>query len=349
MYVATTRAQERLIVSGGVKLSAWPAEGAKAPPLAWLGPALLGGDLRALPAIDDPIGEVAWGDGARVRCFVNTPQTVGRVLREDALAPAGARLPVAPPPPPRPPVPEPAARRAARRGRCPYSRLAAWQACGYRYYLQRELGLPDEPRRRRGAGEAALRRPASIRAPAARSSTRCSSTTTPTSPTLAASWGVELERGRRVPTSCASTAAFADSPLARRIERARSVHREHAFTVALGDTLLTGVVDVLAAGARRAARRRLQDRRARPGDRPRRLRRRALRHPAPRLRPGRAARRRAARRGRLRVPRAPAGAGRRALRGRRRRRPGGTSCAGSPPACSPANTPSRRCRTASCA
>jgi len=41
-------------------------------------------------------------------------------------------------------------------------------------------------------------------------------------------------------------AAFAGSPLARRIERARSVRREHPFTVALGDTLLTGVVDVLA-------------------------------------------------------------------------------------------------------
>ncbi|HEV2776045.1 MAG TPA: 3'-5' exonuclease, partial [Solirubrobacteraceae bacterium] len=94
MYVAATRAQERLIVSGGVPLANWPGEGAKAPPLAWLGPALLGGDLRALPAAAGPIADVAWGDGAWVRCFVNSPQTVGRVLREDALAPAGARLPV---------------------------------------------------------------------------------------------------------------------------------------------------------------------------------------------------------------------------------------------------------------
>ena len=40
--------------------------------------------------------------------------------------------------------------------------------------------------------------------------------------------------------------AFEDSPLAVRLRRARSVQREHAFAVPLGDTLLTGIVDVLA-------------------------------------------------------------------------------------------------------
>ncbi|HTN24930.1 MAG TPA: PD-(D/E)XK nuclease family protein, partial [Solirubrobacteraceae bacterium] len=39
--------------------------------------------------------------------------------------------------------------------------------------------------------------------------------------------------------------AFAGSPLARRVAKARAVHREHGFTVALGATLLTGIVDVL--------------------------------------------------------------------------------------------------------
>jgi hypothetical protein len=62
---------------------------------------------------------------------------------------------------------------------------------------------------------------------------------------LAASWGIALDEAGHADV-LRLTAAFAGSPLADRIERARSVHREHPFTVALGDTLLTGIVDVLA-------------------------------------------------------------------------------------------------------
>ena len=249
MYVATTRAQERLIVSGGVALANWPQEGAKAPPLAWLGPALLGGDLRALPTEEDPIAEVAWGDGARVRCAVNTPQTVGRVLREDALAPAGARLPLAAPPAPRPPVPEPAAAAPAPRT-LSYSRLAEWQRCGYRYYLQRELRLPDEPVEPVEpveGDEAGEVPPTAGLDPRTRGSlVHALLEHDDADPArLAASWGLELTAKQRADL-LRLAAAFADSPLARRIARARSVHREHAFTLALGDTLLTGVVDVLA-------------------------------------------------------------------------------------------------------
>ena len=245
MYVATTRAQERLIVSGGVPLANWPAEGAKAPPLAWLGPALLGGDLRALPTEAQPIGELAWGDGARVRCVVNTPQTVGRVLRADGLAPAGARLPLAPPPPPRPLAPEPAGAPPAPRT-LSYSRIAEWQRCGYRYYLQRELGLPDEPVEHDDAGAGSVATPAALD-PRTRGSLVHALLEHDDADlvTLAATWGLELDEAQRADV-LRLAAAFAGSPLARRIERARSVHREHAFTVALGDTLLTGVVDVLA-------------------------------------------------------------------------------------------------------
>ena len=249
MYVATTRAQERLIVSGGVPLANWPQEGAKAPPLAWLGPALLGGDLRALPTEADPIADVQWGDGARVRCAVNTPRTVGRVLREDALAPAGARLPLAAPRPPRPPPPEPAGAPPAPRT-LSYSRLAEWQRCGYRYYLQRELGLPDEPvvegKDAVGEGEGAPIEVAGLD-PRTRGSLVHALLEHDDADlaALAASWGLELSDEQSADVLRLS-AAFAASPLARRLERARSVHREHGFTLALGDTLLTGIVDVLA-------------------------------------------------------------------------------------------------------
>ncbi|MGA8363448.1 MAG: 3'-5' exonuclease, partial [Solirubrobacteraceae bacterium] len=40
MYVAMTRARERLLLSGAVDFSSWPRERPGAPPIAWLGPAL---------------------------------------------------------------------------------------------------------------------------------------------------------------------------------------------------------------------------------------------------------------------------------------------------------------------
>lgn len=241
MYVALTRAQERLIVSGGATLAGWPREGPKASPLAWLAPALLGGDMTALPTPDDPVADVEVGDGGWVRCAINRPDTVGRVLREASLAPAGASLPVAAPPAPRPPEPEPASRPEAPRT-LSYSTLARWRECGYRFYLQRVLALPDEPVE--GAGEGAGE-------PAIDPRTRGSlvhavlehDDADPAE--IAAAWGLELSADEHADV-LRLAGAFAASPLAARIARAKAVHREHGFTVALGDTLLTGIIDVLA-------------------------------------------------------------------------------------------------------
>ncbi|MDP2711012.1 MAG: UvrD-helicase domain-containing protein [Solirubrobacteraceae bacterium] len=265
MYVALTRAQERLIVSGGVPLSRWPQEGPKAPPLAWLGPALLGGDLRALPTLDEPLADVAFG-GARVRCAINAPDTIGRVLRSESLAPAGTRLPVAPAPAPRPLEPEPEGAPPVART-LSYSRLAAWERCGYRFYLQRVLGLSDEsppdgggggadeahgpwsaqdvvlPPSSAGGGERAVAeldprtRGSLVHALLEREDADLAE--------LADAAGLQLS-DEQVADVLRLRAAFAESPLAQRIARARTVHREHPFTVLLGDTLLTGIVDVLA-------------------------------------------------------------------------------------------------------
>ena len=64
-YVAMTRARERLILSGAADFARWPAVGAAAPAIAWLGPALVP-DLRA--RLDGPPGwaRSSWA-GARVR------------------------------------------------------------------------------------------------------------------------------------------------------------------------------------------------------------------------------------------------------------------------------------------
>ncbi|MFP5363389.1 MAG: UvrD-helicase domain-containing protein [Thermoleophilia bacterium] len=240
IYVALTRAQQRLIVSGGVPVDNWPQEGPKSPPLAWLGPALLGGDLRALPTDEEPLRDVRIGAGGWVRAVLNRPATVGRVLRAESLAPAGAGLAVAPPPSPRPPAPELTGAPEPPRS-LSYSRLAAWKQCGYRFYLQRVLGLPDE---RPAAGETGA-------ASAFDARTRGSLVHAvlehddgdPVQ--LAATWGIELGDEERADV-LRLAGAFAQSPLARRIARSRSVHREHGFTLVLGDMLLTGVVDVLA-------------------------------------------------------------------------------------------------------
>ena len=40
MYVAMTRARERLLLSGAVDFAAWPRDRPGAAPIAWLGPAL---------------------------------------------------------------------------------------------------------------------------------------------------------------------------------------------------------------------------------------------------------------------------------------------------------------------
>ena len=254
MYVALTRARERLIVSGGVPLANWPGEGPKAPPLAWLGPALLGGDLRALPTSDEPVRGHRLGRrlgalrGQRARH--RRPRAARRVARARRHPPAGRGAARA----------APAGARAARRaaGQPHAVVLAAGRLEGVRLSLLRPArarparggpaGRPAAADPRRRCGEPApaepRRPPASTPARAARSSTRCSSTPARTPVELAGAWGIELT-AEEAADVVRLTEAFNDSPLARRMAKARAVHREHGFTVPLGDTLLTGIVDVL--------------------------------------------------------------------------------------------------------
>ncbi|HEV2811759.1 MAG TPA: PD-(D/E)XK nuclease family protein, partial [Solirubrobacteraceae bacterium] len=240
LYVALTRAERRLIVSGGVDLGRWPAESHQSAPLQWLVPALLGG-VERIPE-DDAVVEHG---GARVRCAVNTPQTVGRVLRTESLAPAGTQLPLAPPPPARGTLPAPPRTPPAVRA-LSYSALQQWRRCGYRFYLQRVLRLPEEGtafvagRRGDGGLEARVRGSlvhAVLETPGVDAGTALAE--------VAAAWGIEATADE-VEEMAALVHGFAASPLAARIERARKVHREHPFSFPLGPALLTGVVDVLA-------------------------------------------------------------------------------------------------------
>jgi ATP-dependent helicase/nuclease subunit A len=248
LYVAATRAQERLILSGGVSLAPWPKPGPAAPPLSWLGPALMGDELGRLPTAGDPVRDVVWSHGeftASLRCALNAPATVGRVLRHESLAPAGSSVPPAPAPalPVAPPEPAAAPPVVAT---ISYSALASWRACGYRFYLTRILGLPEEPIDPLAAGGAAAAGlDARLRGTLVHELLESEGPASERVGAVAEAHGVQLTEAEAADVARLAD-AFATSPLARRIARARSVDREHGFTLALRQTLLNGIVDVLA-------------------------------------------------------------------------------------------------------
>jgi ATP-dependent exoDNAse (exonuclease V) beta subunit len=134
LYVAATRAEERLILSGGVDTAKWPAPRGAAPPIDWLAPALTG-TPPGFP--DDAV--VRCGDGAvavRLVTASNLPAAVAAPAPRDRTAARGTELPAEPKVIPVPGRPQPAQRRLS------YSSLQDYARCGYRFYLTRVLGLP---------------------------------------------------------------------------------------------------------------------------------------------------------------------------------------------------------------
>jgi hypothetical protein len=127
------------------------------------------------------------------------------------------------------------------------SALASWRACGYRFYLTRLLGLPEEPLDAAAAG--ALARPAGLdarlRGTLVHALLEHDGPAAARVAAVAEAHGVALSEADSADVARLAD-AFATSPLAQRIARARSVDREHGFTIVLGQTLLTGIVDLLA-------------------------------------------------------------------------------------------------------
>ncbi len=80
VYVAMTRARERLLLSGAVDFSSWPRERPGAPPIAWLGPALAG----ELPALCAEAVRHAHEDAGRL---AGAPGPAAGDRRGDRLAP----------------------------------------------------------------------------------------------------------------------------------------------------------------------------------------------------------------------------------------------------------------------
>jgi hypothetical protein len=173
LYVALTRARERLLLSGALSFKRWPCAKPGSAPIGWLAPALVPGIERRVEGVVrgdsgdcDPVW-VADGPAGRVRCWLNAPPTLGRVLREGPLRPLARTLDAADGPrsygddqrgrprgvevrraSPRERVPAPEA--AVLPGALSYTALALLEGCAYRYYLEEVLRLPET--RDRGLG-----------------------------------------------------------------------------------------------------------------------------------------------------------------------------------------------------
>jgi ATP-dependent helicase/nuclease subunit A len=237
-YVAVTRAQERLIMSGAASVEKW-GQG-NGVPMAWLGPAL--------------VGDVSPGDGVAegVRFAVLRP---GAEPEVGPLVPY-MRAQKSPGPPPVPPpalAPQPKPPAVAS---VSYTSLAAYGRCGYRFYTERVLGIPptEEPVR------------AGARAPAGEGAATDAVLDAAERGTLVHALLETLDFRRPVLPAPAAVAAaapreptagevedvlgllerFAGSELRARLGRATRVRREQRFAFVQSGLLITGMLDVMA-------------------------------------------------------------------------------------------------------
>lgn len=259
-YVAMTRAEERLVLSGAIRrLDQWPEAKPGCSPLSWIGPAVVPGIAERLSA-ESPVlvdhDRLSWEDRpAPVRCLLNVPETIGTVLAPGSLAPVpaaasevgAAALPPAPEPVPAPP-------RAAAVQRLSYSAFEDYARCGYRFYLERVAGLP--PRElSAGARDGALGAPALLRGTVVHELLEHLDFTAPSPPSreqvraLAALHGGALD-DESAGEVVALVERFAVSALRARLAAAGEVRREAPFAFPLAvdglqSLLVTGVVDVM--------------------------------------------------------------------------------------------------------
>jgi ATP-dependent helicase/nuclease subunit A len=309
LYVAMTRARERLLLSGAVDFARWPSAAARQAPstISWLAPAI----SEELPASagagaaairDIAIEDLGAGAPVRatVRCRLSRPETVGTVLQlpDGSASPAGAGRRARPTPGPveaprgehdRKPVTgvgeqlslmlEPASasasgerlaqvaggaraleRTAGAAAILPealsYTSLSELERCGYRYYLERVLGLPEERQARVGGGRGGERGGLEARARGilvhrlmeTRDLRRGGSEVDAGEVELRArELGLRVPRREREQIAELLSNALRAAP-ASRVAGAEALWREHPFAFSAGHQapLVTGVIDLLA-------------------------------------------------------------------------------------------------------
>ena len=261
LYVAMTRARETLILSGGTDVSRWPEPRFGGAPLDWIVRAIAGEPHELFAHATDHVLERSWdGRAARVRCALNTAATLGAVLPRQALRPEGVPRPGAPATalPKAPKVmPAPPVRARAAPQRLSYTALQAYARCGYRFYLQRVLGLPEEPPPPplEATGDEREGLDPLVRGGLAHALLESIDFARPEPPdaetvaALAERHGVAVTADD-VEDLRAIVGAFARSPLCERLAAADAVRREAGFAFSLepggGGSLVNGFVDVIA-------------------------------------------------------------------------------------------------------
>jgi ATP-dependent exoDNAse (exonuclease V) beta subunit len=271
LYVAMTRARERLLLSGSADFASWRRSCAAPPPITWIAPAL-SADLpeRALAGEAGPFVVRAGARHTPVRCLLSSARDAAELLGVGPTSPAAYEqqplwqeepepAPVEPGAAPAglaAPAPEPAqdpAIPAAAISTLSYSSLAELERCAYRYYLERVLRLPED---RAGGARAQQGRAgldARARGTLVHRLMESFDFARPQPPTTTAVARVADELGMRVsPEEGEQIAellrAAGGEPLSARVAAARAVHREYRFAFALGpaEPVVNGVIDLLA-------------------------------------------------------------------------------------------------------
>ena len=236
-YVAATRARERLIFSGAAELSAVWEEGRGTAPITWLGPALVPG-LPAGEGMADGVRFVVRGVGEERAEGHREARVRGRAGLLAGLAsqpaPPGVR-------------PGEGVERGVQPRALSYTSLTSYRRCGYRFYVERVLGLPAADAAAAGRGSAralsATERGTIVHALLERLDLR--------RPVTPGADAIALAAGRRLPAGegaeiGALIERFSASELWARIGRATTVRREQSFGFELGGVLITGVLDAIA-------------------------------------------------------------------------------------------------------
>ena len=266
LYVACTRAERRLLLSGALDVAKWREGRQCREPLGWLATAFEA-ELRLRLSSDGPRLRTALVDAS-----LNAPETIGTVLREEALAPelparrageedgeapASPRGGVGPGPTPAvsaesagaPPPPAPAAAAPAV-DQLSYSALEAYARCGYRFYVERVLGLPPSPlpgTSGQSAGLAAADRGTLAHGLLERLDLDGPAPGAADAHALAAAHGLELSADEAAGLAGLAD-RFARSRLAARLRAVSDVRREARFAFVLepAGVLVAGAMDVLA-------------------------------------------------------------------------------------------------------
>jgi ATP-dependent helicase/nuclease subunit A len=181
LYVAMTRARERLLLSGAVDFERWPEQRLGAPTISWLGPALspeLPASVQTLePPIRELVVDASDGTAVRVGLKLNAPEAASTVLRlggpagtdggephlrsyptqtprtADGGRQADDRLPassfealagIARVGAGSQPASPTLSGDAARLETLSYTSLTELSRCSYRFYLERVVGLPEQ-------------------------------------------------------------------------------------------------------------------------------------------------------------------------------------------------------------